>query len=61
MMDSFKVDDGARSGLSAGVRVVDPGIWVPRPLACEIVADWGADVIRLFTLERSDGFSSIHR
>ncbi len=31
----------------AGVKVVELGVWVAAPAACGIMADWGADVIKV--------------
>lgn len=38
-----------RSGLSslAGLRVVELGVWVAAPAAAALLADWGADVIKV--------------
>lgn len=38
---------GATSGPLSGVRVVELGIWVAGPAAGGIMADWGADVIKV--------------
>ena len=37
----------APSGPLAGVRVVELGVWVAGPAAAGIMADWGADVIKV--------------
>ena len=41
--------DGATPGLSAlaGLRVVEMGVWVAAPSAAALLADWGADVIKV--------------
>ena len=36
-------------GLLSGIRVVEMGLWVAGPSAGGILADWGADVIKLET------------
>jgi crotonobetainyl-CoA:carnitine CoA-transferase CaiB-like acyl-CoA transferase len=37
------------SGLSslAGLRVIEMGVWVAAPSAAALLADWGADVIKV--------------
>ncbi len=35
------------AGPLAGVRVVELGVWVAGPAAGGIMADWGADVIKV--------------
>jgi len=42
-------DAGPRPGLSAlaGLRVVELGVWVAAPAAAALLADWGADVIKV--------------
>jgi len=35
------------AGPMNGVRVVELGVWVAGPAACGILADWGADVIKI--------------
>ncbi len=42
-------DDDRTSGLSslAGLRVVELGVWVAAPSAGALLADWGADVIKV--------------
>lgn len=34
-------------GPLAGIRVVELGVWVAAPAACGILADWGADVVKI--------------
>jgi crotonobetainyl-CoA:carnitine CoA-transferase CaiB-like acyl-CoA transferase len=43
------VSDEAAPGLSAlvGLRVVEMGVWVAAPSAAALLADWGADVIKV--------------
>ena len=43
------VSDEAESGLStlAGLRVIELGVWVAAPSAAALLADWGADVIKV--------------
>jgi crotonobetainyl-CoA:carnitine CoA-transferase CaiB-like acyl-CoA transferase len=43
------VTDTDRQGLSslAGLRVVELGVWVAAPSAAALLADWGADVIKV--------------
>ena len=40
---------GAHEGLSslAGLRVVELGVWVAAPSAAALLADWGADVVKV--------------
>src|ERR1700733_11140714 len=40
---------GGQDGLSAltGLRVVEMGVWVAAPSAGALLADWGADVIKV--------------
>jgi crotonobetainyl-CoA:carnitine CoA-transferase CaiB-like acyl-CoA transferase len=40
-------DDGGAAGPLAGVRVVEMGVWVAGPGAAGILADWGADVVKI--------------
>ncbi|MGO9872968.1 MAG: CaiB/BaiF CoA transferase family protein [Acidimicrobiia bacterium] len=40
-------DPTNRSGLLAGMRVLDAGIWRPVPHATQLLADLGADVVKL--------------
>ena len=42
-------DSGPESGLSsfAGLRVIELGVWVAAPSAAALLADWGADVIKV--------------
>lgn len=48
-----KLEDGpAATGPLAGVRVVELGVWVAGPAAGGIMADWGAEVIKV---EPADG------
>ena len=35
------------AGLMEGVRVVDLGVWIAGPAAAGILADWGADVVKI--------------
>ncbi|MBT5755803.1 MAG: CoA transferase, partial [Acidimicrobiaceae bacterium] len=37
----------ATSGPLSGVRVVELGVWIAGPAAGGIMADWGADVIKI--------------
>ena len=41
--------DSERSGLQSlsGLRVVELGVWVAAPSAAALLADWGADVIKV--------------
>jgi crotonobetainyl-CoA:carnitine CoA-transferase CaiB-like acyl-CoA transferase len=40
--------DGAQGlGALAGLRVVELGVWVAAPAAAALLADWGADVIKV--------------
>ena len=41
------MDASGGSGPLAGVRVVELGVWVAGPAAGGIMADWGADVIKV--------------
>jgi crotonobetainyl-CoA:carnitine CoA-transferase CaiB-like acyl-CoA transferase len=41
------VDDPAMPGLLAGMRVLDLSVWRPMPHATQILADLGADVLKL--------------
>ena len=43
------VSDEVAPGLSsfAGLRVVEMGVWVAAPSAAALLADWGADVIKV--------------
>src|SRR5436305_10492517 len=42
-------DDPGRKGLSAlaDLRVVELGVWVAAPAAAALLADWGADVVKV--------------
>jgi crotonobetainyl-CoA:carnitine CoA-transferase CaiB-like acyl-CoA transferase len=40
-------EEVAAAGVLAGVRVVELGIWVAGPAAGGVMADWGADVIKV--------------
>ena len=48
-MSGTERDAGPRPGLSAlaGLRVVELGVWVAAPAAAALLADWGADVIKV--------------
>jgi crotonobetainyl-CoA:carnitine CoA-transferase CaiB-like acyl-CoA transferase len=46
-MSEPAVDGGTGAGPLAGVRVVELGVWVAGPAAGGIMADWGADVIKV--------------
>ena len=43
------MSDEADSGLStlAGLRVIELGVWVAAPSAAALLADWGADVVKV--------------
>ncbi len=45
--DGQPVDDSTRPGPMAGVRVVEVAAWVAAPAAGSILADWGAEVIKV--------------
>jgi len=38
---------GAAAGPLAGIKVVELGVWVAGPAAAGIMADWGADVVKI--------------
>jgi crotonobetainyl-CoA:carnitine CoA-transferase CaiB-like acyl-CoA transferase len=38
---------GKMAGPMDGVRVVELGVWVAGPAAAGILADWGADVVKI--------------
>src|SRR6516165_11639306 len=43
---SHETETGALEGI-AGLRVVELGVWVAAPAAAGLLADWGADVIKV--------------
>ena len=45
---------GMMSGPMAGVRVIELGVWVAGPAAAGLLADWGADVIKLSLIHISE-------
>ena len=46
-MTTIKTDPAQATGPMAGVRVVELGVWVAGPAAGGILADWGADVVKI--------------
>jgi crotonobetainyl-CoA:carnitine CoA-transferase CaiB-like acyl-CoA transferase len=44
---SANVEEGNMAGPMDGVRVVELGVWVAGPAAGGILADWGADVVKI--------------
>ena len=44
---SSSASPGPGAGPLAGVRVVELGVWVAGPAAGGIMADWGADVVKV--------------
>lgn len=47
------------SGVLEGVRVLEVGGWGALPLACAILADWGAEVIKVENPQGGDGFRGL--
>jgi crotonobetainyl-CoA:carnitine CoA-transferase CaiB-like acyl-CoA transferase len=45
--DDRSADSTPSVGPLAGVRVIELGVWVAGPAAGGIMADWGADVIKI--------------
>ena len=47
MTDAGGTEDLAGGGILQGVRVVELGAWVAGPSAAGVLADWGADVVKI--------------
>lgn len=47
MSELVQVGSSANGKPLKGVRVVELGVWIAAPAACGIMADWGADVIKV--------------
>src|SRR4051794_24185793 len=47
VMDGGDMTSGESVGPLAGVRVVELGVWVAGPAAAGLLADWGADVVKV--------------
>ena len=52
MSSEANTNDGASTGPFSGIRVVELAQWVFVPVAGALLADWGADVIRI---EKNEG------